>query len=115
MNFTKKNKDELSYNAIVATKIIASALAGITESDAIFDIPETDEKSYLANCHTVKDFWSVSQYLNLKSQALYHFGLFEQAEAVIEEAKQYWNRARNYVREGDDYYDKVLKKLDYYQ
>ena len=89
MNFTKKNKDELSYNAIVATKIIASALAGLTESDAIFDIPETDEKSYLANCHTVKDFWSVSQYLNLKSQALYHFGLFEQAEAVIEEAKQY--------------------------
>lgn len=33
----------------------------------------------------------------------------------IEEAKQYWNRAKNYVRPGDEYYDKVYKKLDYYQ
>ncbi len=33
----------------------------------------------------------------------------------IEEAKQYWNRAKNYVRPGDEYYDKVFKKLDYYQ
>ncbi len=33
----------------------------------------------------------------------------------IDEAKQYWNRAKNYVRPGDSYYDKVVKKLDTYQ
>ncbi len=33
----------------------------------------------------------------------------------IDEAKQYWNRAKNYVRPGDSYYDKVNKKLDTYQ
>jgi hypothetical protein len=33
----------------------------------------------------------------------------------IEEAKQYWNRAKNYTRSGDEYFDKVNKKLEYYQ
>ncbi|MCE9499607.1 MAG: SpoIIE family protein phosphatase, partial [Leptospira sp.] len=89
LNFTKKNKDELSYNAIMATRIVASSLAGLTKDKSYFDTDEIDDQSYLENCHTVKDLWSVSQYLNLKAQALYHYDEFEEALKVITEAKNF--------------------------
>jgi pSer/pThr/pTyr-binding forkhead associated (FHA) protein/tetratricopeptide (TPR) repeat protein len=42
-------------------------------------------------------------------------GYILESMSRIDEAKQYWNRAKNYTRPGDDYYDKVNKKLDQYQ
>ena len=53
--------------------------------------------------------------LNRLAKEAYTHGYILESMNRIEEAKQYWNRARNYVREGDDYYDKVMKKLEYYQ
>jgi len=53
--------------------------------------------------------------LNRLAREAYTHGYILESMNRIEEAKQYWNRARNYVREGDEYYDKVIKKLDYYQ
>lgn len=53
--------------------------------------------------------------LNRLAREAYTHGYILESMNRIEEAKQYWNRARNYVREGDEYYDKTLKKLDYYQ
>jgi len=53
--------------------------------------------------------------LNRLAKEAYTHGYILESMNRLEEAKQYWNRAKNYVRKGDDYYDKVMKKLDYYQ
>jgi pSer/pThr/pTyr-binding forkhead associated (FHA) protein/tetratricopeptide (TPR) repeat protein len=53
--------------------------------------------------------------LNRLAKEAYQHGYILESMNRIEEAKQYWNRARNYVRAGDEYYDKVNRKLDYYQ
>jgi len=42
-------------------------------------------------------------------------GIILESMNKIDEAMQYWNRGKNYVRPGDDYYDKIYKKLDNYQ
>lgn len=53
--------------------------------------------------------------LNRLAKEAYVHGYILESMNKIEEAKQYWIRAKNYVRKGDDYYDKINKKLDYYQ
>lgn len=53
--------------------------------------------------------------LNRLAKEAYTHGYILESMNRIEEAKQYWNRAKSYVRPGDDYFDKVQKKLDYYQ
>jgi pSer/pThr/pTyr-binding forkhead associated (FHA) protein/tetratricopeptide (TPR) repeat protein len=53
--------------------------------------------------------------LNRLAKEAYVRGYILESMSRIDEAKQYWNRAKNYVRPGDDYYDKVNKKLDQYQ
>ena len=53
--------------------------------------------------------------LNRLAKEAYTHGYILESMNRIEEAKQYWNRAKNYVRSGDEYFDKVNKKLDYYQ
>jgi len=53
--------------------------------------------------------------LNRLAKEAYTHGYILESMNRIEEARQYWNRAKNYVRQGDDYYDKVMKKLEYYQ
>jgi pSer/pThr/pTyr-binding forkhead associated (FHA) protein len=53
--------------------------------------------------------------LNRLAKEAYTHGYILESMNRIEEAKQYWNRAKNYVRPGDDYFDKVTKKLEYYQ
>ncbi len=53
--------------------------------------------------------------LNRLAKEAYTHGYILESMNRIEEAKQYWNRAKNYVRSGDDYFDKVSKKLEYYQ
>lgn len=53
--------------------------------------------------------------LNRLAKEAYTYGYILESMNRIEEAKQYWNRAKNFVRKGDPYYDKINKKLDYYQ
>jgi pSer/pThr/pTyr-binding forkhead associated (FHA) protein/tetratricopeptide (TPR) repeat protein len=53
--------------------------------------------------------------LNRLAKEAYTHGYILESMNRIEEAKQYWNRAKNYVRPGDDYFDKVNRKLEYYQ
>lgn len=53
--------------------------------------------------------------LNRLAKEAYTHGYILESMNRIDEAKQYWNRAKNYVRSGDDYFDKVTKKLEYYQ
>jgi pSer/pThr/pTyr-binding forkhead associated (FHA) protein/tetratricopeptide (TPR) repeat protein len=53
--------------------------------------------------------------LSRLAKEAYTHGYILESMNRIEEAKQYWNRAKNYTRPGDDYYDKVVRKLDYYQ
>jgi tetratricopeptide (TPR) repeat protein len=53
--------------------------------------------------------------LNRLAKEAYTHGYVLESMNRIEEAKQFWNRAKNYVRPGDDYYDRVMRKLEYYQ
>ncbi len=53
--------------------------------------------------------------LNRLAKEAYTHGYILESIGQIEQAKQYWNRAKNYVRSGDEYFDKVNKKLDQYQ
>ncbi|NDC24518.1 MAG: FHA domain-containing protein [Proteobacteria bacterium] len=53
--------------------------------------------------------------LNRLAKEAYTHGYILESMNRIEEAKQYWTRAKNYVRPGDPYYEKILKKLDNYQ
>ncbi len=53
--------------------------------------------------------------LNKLAKEAYTHGYILESMNRIEEAKAYWNRAKNYVRQGDEYFDKVNKKLEYYQ
>ncbi len=53
--------------------------------------------------------------LNRLAKEAYIHGYILESMNRLEEAKQYWTRAKNYVRQGDPYYDKVLKKLELYQ
>ncbi len=53
--------------------------------------------------------------LNRLAKEAYVHGYILESMNKIEEAKQYWLRAKSYVRKGDKYYDKVLKKLEFYQ
>lgn len=53
--------------------------------------------------------------LNKLAKEAYTLGYILENMNRIEEAKQYWNRAKNYVRPGDPYYEKVMNKLDQYQ
>ncbi|MBI4405084.1 MAG: FHA domain-containing protein [Deltaproteobacteria bacterium] len=53
--------------------------------------------------------------LNRLAKEAYTRGYILESMNKIEEAVQYWNRAKNYVRPGDEYYNKVMKKLDTYQ
>ncbi len=53
--------------------------------------------------------------LNRLAKEAYTHGYILESIGQIEQAKQYWNRAKNYVRPGDEYFDKVNKKLDQYQ
>ncbi|MSP18120.1 MAG: FHA domain-containing protein [Bdellovibrionales bacterium] len=57
---------------------------------------------------------SKKQLSRLAKEAYIH-GYILESIGQIEQAKQYWNRAKNYVRSGDEYFDKVNKKLDQYQ
>lgn len=57
---------------------------------------------------------SKKQLYRLAKEA-YTYGYILESMNRIEEAKQYWNRAKNYVRPGDEYYSKITKKLDSYQ
>lgn len=59
--------------------------------------------------------YKAKKQLNRLAKEAYTHGYILESMNRIEEAKQYWNRAKNYVRQGDDYFDKVNKKLDYYQ
>ncbi|MBI1859526.1 MAG: FHA domain-containing protein [Deltaproteobacteria bacterium] len=52
--------------------------------------------------------------LNRLAKENYTTGYVLESMNRIEEAKQYWNRAKNFVRPGDPYFDKVMKKLDDY-
>jgi pSer/pThr/pTyr-binding forkhead associated (FHA) protein/Tfp pilus assembly protein PilF len=52
--------------------------------------------------------------LNKLAKEAYTHGYVLESMNKIEEAKQFWNRAKSYVRKGDEYYDKVMKKLEYY-
>jgi tetratricopeptide (TPR) repeat protein len=58
---------------------------------------------------------TAKQQLNRLAREAYTRGYILESMNRIEEAKQYWNRAKNYVRAGDEYFDKVNKKLEYYQ
>jgi pSer/pThr/pTyr-binding forkhead associated (FHA) protein/cytochrome c-type biogenesis protein CcmH/NrfG len=58
---------------------------------------------------------NAKQQLNRLAREAYTRGYILESMNRIEEAKQYWNRAKNYVRAGDEYFDKVNKKLEYYQ
>jgi tetratricopeptide (TPR) repeat protein len=53
--------------------------------------------------------------LNQLAKENYTTGYILESMNRIDDAKQYWNRAKNYVRPGDPYYDKVMRKLDDYQ
>lgn len=53
--------------------------------------------------------------LNRLAKEAYQYGYILESMNRIEEAKQYWNRAKNFVRKGDPHYDKIIKKLEYYQ
>jgi pSer/pThr/pTyr-binding forkhead associated (FHA) protein/tetratricopeptide (TPR) repeat protein len=53
--------------------------------------------------------------LNKLAKEAYTTGYILESMNRIEEAKQYWNRSKNYVRPGDEYHNKVMKKLDQYQ
>ena len=53
--------------------------------------------------------------LNRLAKEAYTHGYILESMNRIEEAKQYWNRAKNYVRPGDPYYEKIQRKLDSYQ
>ena len=53
--------------------------------------------------------------LNRLAKEAYTHGIILESMNRLEEAKQYWNRAKNYVRPGDDYYDKIMRKLEAYQ
>ncbi|NBW99783.1 hypothetical protein EBR03_09465, partial [bacterium] len=53
--------------------------------------------------------------LNRLAKEAYTHGYILESMNRIEEAKQYWNRAKNYARPGDPYFDKIQKKLDNYQ
>lgn len=53
--------------------------------------------------------------LNRLAKEAYIHGYILESMNRLEEAKQYWTRAKNYVRPGDPYYDKVIKKLELYQ
>jgi len=53
--------------------------------------------------------------LNRLAKEAYTHGYILESMNRIEEAKQYWNRAKNYARPGDPYYDKIQRKLDNYQ
>lgn len=53
--------------------------------------------------------------LNRLAKEAYTHGYILESMNRIEEAKQYWNRAKNYVRPGDPYFDKIQRKLDNYQ
>lgn len=53
--------------------------------------------------------------LNRLAKEAYTHGYILESIGQIEQAKQYWNRAKNYVRTGDEYYEKVNKKLEQYQ
>lgn len=53
--------------------------------------------------------------LNRLAKEAYTHGYILESMNRIEEAKQYWNRAKNYVRDGDEYFKKINRKLDYYQ
>jgi len=53
--------------------------------------------------------------LNRLAKEAYTHGYILESMNRLEEAKQYWNRAKNYARPGDPYYNKIQKKLDNYQ
>jgi len=53
--------------------------------------------------------------LNRLAKEAYTHGYILESMNRIEEAKQYWNRAKNYTRPGDPYYEKIQRKLDNYQ
>lgn len=53
--------------------------------------------------------------LNRLAKENYTTGYVLESMNRIEDAKQYWNRAKSFVRPGDPYYDKVMKKLDDHQ
>ncbi len=53
--------------------------------------------------------------LNKLAKEAYTHGYILESMNRLEEAKQYYNRAKTFVRTGDAYYDKVMKKLEYYQ
>ncbi|MCB0416416.1 MAG: FHA domain-containing protein [Bdellovibrionaceae bacterium] len=53
--------------------------------------------------------------LNRLAKEAYVHGYILESMNKIDDAKQYWMRAKNYVRKGDEYYDKVIKKLEYYE
>lgn len=53
--------------------------------------------------------------LNRLAKEAYTHGYILESMNRIEEAKQYWNRAKNYVRPGDPYFEKIQRKLDSYQ
>jgi tetratricopeptide (TPR) repeat protein/pSer/pThr/pTyr-binding forkhead associated (FHA) protein len=53
--------------------------------------------------------------LHRLAKEAYTHGYILESMNRLEEAKQYWNRAKNFTRSGDEYFDKVNKKLDYYQ
>lgn len=56
----------------------------------------------------------VKKQLNRLAKDAYVRGIILESMNKLDEAKQYWNRARNYVRSGDPYFEKVNKKLDAY-
>ncbi len=53
--------------------------------------------------------------LNRMAKEAYTHGYILESIGQIEQAKQFWNRAKNYVRQGDEYFEKVNKKLEQYQ
>lgn len=89
LQFARKNKDELSHNAIMATNLVCQYLVGNTRNPDTLDLDDVEEESYLKNCYEIKDYWTVSQYLTQKAQLFFYLEKYENSLEIIEEARKY--------------------------
>jgi len=82
--FSKKTQNQVASDILLASQLILSNLAGLTEDKLVFQYQDLTEECFLANCQEKQSFVAIGNYQVLKAQTLYLYDrLSESLNAIL--------------------------------
>ncbi|MEK8018069.1 MAG: ATP-binding protein, partial [Candidatus Parabeggiatoa sp.] len=86
--FSKKTQNQAATDIMLASQLILSNLAGLTEDKLVFQYKDLNEACFLKNCQEKQSFVAIGNYQVLKAQILYLYDSFAESHNAILKAEE---------------------------